>query len=302
MLANRNKARKTVEPTHCSPARFENAKRIGSCLDENDVRELAREMSITMMPDPSELLMQLHRRFGTRPGEESRWLEMNGVNIRPSVRRLLEAAFRPAKPRTWDKNPKAWLSNYDIEAVLKQYQDHLGKSRRFRFVGVFPRDFASPADGMFRASNSCVSQAMCRLSVASLRAEGISQIGIVFNLDKHNSKGSHWTAMYACIDWDARVPERFGAFYYDSIGRRPPPEMTAFAHRLRDEVADPRFVVASNGIQKQFGNTECGVFAIFFIVACLQTDMPFRAICKDLVKRDAEMHVLRSVMFRPNVL
>ena len=179
---------------------------------------------------------------------------------------------------------------------MRQYQDHLGKSQGFRFVGVFPRDFAA-IEG-----RSCVSEAMCRLNVASLRADGIGQIGIVFNLDDHTGRGSHWTSMYACIDPDARPHDRFGAFYYDSTGARPPPEMRAFMKRLGDEVGDPRFAVTHNTVRKQFGNTECGIYSMLFVVACLQTDIPFRSLCRDVMKRDSQMHGLRSVLFRPPIV
>jgi hypothetical protein len=255
-------------------------------------------------PPATALLRALHAKFGTRPGEEEGWLEKPDVASKPLVRARLEAAFRPAHPIAWLKDPHAWLSNLDIQAVMRQYELLLRPTHGFRFLGVVPRDFEAPLDPL-NPHEQCVADAICRTRVADLRRQGVRKVGIVFNLDKHTGKGSHWTAMYAGIDPNDGG-DRYGAFYYDSLGREPPAEMRRFAERLRSECAkladappSMPFRIGHNEVRKQFANTECGIYSMFFIVACVQSGRSIEDICKRLVRGDKEMHRLRSIMFRP---
>jgi Ulp1 family protease len=100
-------------------------------------------------------------------------------------------------------------------------------------------------------------------------------------------------------------PHRFGFFYYDSVGRQPPKEIREFSDKLSEEARSvfPNskipFRVAHNTIRKQFQDSECGIYSMFFVVAAVQTEIPFEQICKDVIKRDGTMHTLRRVFFRP---
>ena len=37
--------------------------------------------------------------------------------------RLKEILFSPEKPKSWNKDPNTWLTNFDIENVLNQYEE-----------------------------------------------------------------------------------------------------------------------------------------------------------------------------------
>jgi hypothetical protein len=261
---------------------------------------VAEAAGIAATFDVGELTARLHRRFGSLPGEEDRWIDAPEVRRRPGLSQRLAAAYRPTFPAEWLSNPKSWLSNLDIDAVMHQYQAHLGPTRGFRYVGLFPRDFAAPKQG-----GTCVSEAMCRLRVKDLLAEGVRQFGCVFNLDKHTGRGSHWTACYVGLEPERR-PHRFGFFYYDSVGNRPPAEMRAFGERVRAEVAEAMgpeageaFAIKHNRIRKQFLDSECGIYAMFFVVSSVQTEASFETLCRDVMRRDKDMHELRDVFFRP---
>ena len=306
-------------PTHCSPTHFANHPKRGTCLSDIDVDAIARQLlpqgrqrrTASNAASTASLLAALHERLGTRPGDEEAWLEKTEVASKPLLRARLEAAFRPAHPISWLNDPHAWLSNIDIQAVMSQYEALLRPTHGFRFLGVVPRDFETRLGGSSSNTNSsgggstCVSDAICRTHVADLRRQGVRKIGVIFNLDKHTGKGSHWTAMFAGIDpTDASAPaDRYGAFYYDSLAREPPAEMRVFAQRLRSESLQLNkkkpFRISYNGIRKQFANTECGIYSMFFLVACVQSGRSITDVCKRLVKGDREMHRLRSVMFRP---
>jgi hypothetical protein len=53
-------------------------------------------------------------------------------------------------------------------------------------------------------------------------------------------------------------------------------------------------------VRKQFLDTECGIYAMFFVVACVQTELPFERLCRDVIRHDRDMQGLRSVFFRPH--
>lgn len=304
-------------PSHCSPARFVSADETllatGSCLTAEEVLTTAQVVGVVTAADvatassaasallgfdPAALVLRLHEKLGTKPGEEDRWASNRAVSSRPGLRQRLLSAFRPTHPKAWLKEPRFWLSNLDIDAVMRQYQE-VGATRSpgFRFVGVFPRDFASPLDG-----SSCVSEAVCRLHVADELRAGVRQLGFVINLDKHTGRGTHWTSCY--VGLDPGRPGRFGLWYYDSVGRAPPAEVRAFSKRIQAEVAAALpasaadFVVSHNRVRKQFMESECGVYAMFFLVACVQTDVSFEDLCSRVMRRDNDMHALRRVFFR----
>ena len=292
--------RKTT-PTMCAPVRYRSAIRSGgSCLNDVEVRQLAevlRAPRSVLSRDAGSIRRWINAKLGTT--HESQWAETpnarEALQSAPSLSQTLTAAFRPKHPEAWLLSPRAWLSNFDIEAVMRQYEDAY---RDFRFVGVFPSDFSSPRP---YSGGQCVSAAMCALSVRGLRADGIKHVSVVFNLDKHTGSGTHWTGLY--IGLDPTVPTRFGAWYYDSTGREPMPEMVNFKERMRSEAAAefPRkqFKLWQNRKRKQFKNTECGVYAMFFIVACISTGFSVPLIARRLVHGDDEMHRLRAIFFRP---
>lgn len=287
-------------PSHCSPSHFPTFAKTGSCLTDGEVRRVAAALGIEAAPGGGDTSALIHRRLGTRPGEEHTWVALTGLTD-------LLGAFRPEHPAEWLRQPRFWLSNFDIRDVMQQYEDHMRDSHGFRFIGVFPRDFASRPGGARGAggpadAHTCVSQQMCALTVPDLVREGVRQFGIIFNLDKHTQSGSHWTACYCGLD--PRAPNRYGIWYYDSVGNSTPREMMTFMKRIQREatklhgVAQP-FALDTNRVRKQFKGTECGVYAMFFIITCVQTRLPFLQICRRVMQPDDVMFGMRSVFFRP---
>jgi len=64
-------------------------------------------------------------------------------------------AFSPKSPKDWETNK--WLSNFDIEAVLKQYKEAYPN---FDYLGPSPIDF----DEIL--GSSCVEEKLCKLNIA----------------------------------------------------------------------------------------------------------------------------------------
>ena len=295
--------------THCSPARYGSKATTldatGTCLTKDEIVEAA-QATIGLMDggrfDARTLVKRVHEALGTALGEEGKWAEAPQI-ARSTLGRKIEKAYRPEHPLEWVKDSHYWLSNFDIDAVMRQYQE---ASPSFRFVGVFPRDFSAPlgATTKGKASKVCVAEALCNLSIAEEKSKGYDEAGFVLNLDTHRGPGTHWTGCYIGMD-PVNKPHRFGFFYYDSVGRQPPKEIREFSSRLAKEAsavflrAKVPFRVAHNTVRKQFEDSECGIYSMFFIVSMVQTDLTFDEICRDVIKRDGAMHGLRRVFFRP---
>ena len=75
---------------------------------------------------------------------------------------------------------------------MKQYEK---KYPKFDFIGPSPIDYDKHL-----AYGECVWEELCEFSLKKSLSEGKTQIGIIFNLDKHNEDGSHWIAMYINAD------------------------------------------------------------------------------------------------------
>lgn len=125
--------------------------------------------------------------------------------------------FRPEMPYEWYANKNEWLSNFDIEAVMKQYM----KLGNFLFIGPVPIDFDTKLK-----FGQCVAEELCKLNLEHLYLDGIRKIGVVFNLDPHYEGGSHWVCMFSDLD-------NGGIYFFDSYGFEPEDEIRALMERIQ---------------------------------------------------------------------
>ena len=261
----------------CSPIGEKNYKKDGTCFSHAALIRLAKIWNSThststniiknvMGKSKRELWKELNKCMSPhcKDGQEFCWIQkLQGARKDPEI----AGAIKPIKPSEWYKKKYTWLSNYDIEEVMEQYQDD--PSFNYQFLGVYPIDFEAKDE-----FNKCLFEEICHLNIAKLYEKGIHYIGLITNLDKHNQSGSHWTSLFACID-----PEKpcFGAYYYDSVSRKPPPEIDAFMQKLQSQAnvitskkrLNREFKLDYNENRHQFGNSECGVFSMAYQIRWL---------------------------------
>lgn len=171
----------------------------------------------------------------------------------------LKRSFRPKKPPSWKKNPTEWLSDVDIENVLKQYTRAY---KCFAFIGPAPIDF----DAKKKNSNTCVYAALCNFQLSEYIQRGISKIGFIFNTDPHTKSGEHWISMFI------NIPKKY-IFFFDSVGNAPPKEINAFVQRVIEQgkKLSISFTYDTNeGYVHQRGNTECGVYSLYVVTHLLE--------------------------------
>jgi hypothetical protein len=194
-------------------------------------------------------------------------------------RKAMLASFRPEKPSEWKDKPTTWLDSFNIEDVMKQYEER--DDMKFDFIGPVPIDF----DSKYGAFGKCIVEELCKLNLKKQKARGIDHIGIIFNLDPHDQPGSHWVCAF--ID----IPDS-AAYYFDSYGYPPPKEVDALLKRCKDQGIKH---VYYNDIRHQRKGSECGMYCLCTII-CLLNGKSFLTICKN-IKNDDMINSFRDILF-----
>ena len=218
--------------------------------------------------DPHRILNEV-RKKNAHCGNELCWLNsLSDSELREKIR---GHAFRPLQPTEWRNKPNAWLSNYDIDAVIRQYE---AAYPDFVFLGPTPIDFDKVRD-----DGKCVTQEICGLSLSKMWDKGKRKIGVVYNLDTSDGPGTHWVSMFI----DMGDPEPF-LFYFNSTAEPMPDEVRILINRIQEQwialskrnlkdkhSATKKMIEYTNDdkVEHQHSNTECGMYSLFFIITCL---------------------------------
>ena len=272
--------------TKCNPAAFTQKHRQQqrqtkgqTCLPDDVYKTISKRLHVKT---PS----QVFEAVGCKKGEEHCLLDKAPVD-EEQKKTLRKQYLRPRRPATWEKDPDQWLSNYNIAAVMKQYEKAMPW---FRFLGVFPIDFSAP-DPYKQAGTvkQCLYKEVCALDLKKEYQRGIRGIGMVFNLDPHIEGGSHWVALYINLE---NIKKPFVG-YFDSTADKTPELISRFMRSLKLQIKT--CTLACNARTFQYGNTECGMFSIYFLI-CMIQGIPFQKFCKEAV-HDSFMLQLRTILF-----
>lgn len=232
-----------------------------------------KELAInTQTRNRNHYIRELNKRLNQMCSDEICWLRLNFVkNL--NDREINDLTFLPKGPNVGRK----WLSTTDINNVMEQYQ-HIYSG--YTFLGAVPIDFDDiPFFGIKE------------LDFNSLENQGITHIGVVFNLDEHYKSGSHWVSMF--IDF-----KKDNIYYFDSYGTMPDKRVIRFIKRIKDYITihkrQPDVYINSN--RHQYKNSECGVYSINFILRLLKGES-FDYIVKNKTSDD-QVNVCRDKYFR----
>lgn len=210
------------------------------------------------------------------------------------TKKLHKHTFKPVGP----KNTVEWLNTYNINEVFTQYEKIYPD---FKFMGAQPRDF-----------DKIKSTGIRDLDYDKLVKSGTFRLGFIFNLDEHDEAGSHWVALYADL-------LKGHVYFIDSVGEPPAKEFKVLMNRIKafceqntrkffcetnknimacrnlgnnTNTVDMRY----NTKQHQHGNSECGVYAISFILRLLDGES-FDEIVNNKIS-DEEIKLCRASYFR----
>ncbi len=176
------------------------------------------------------------------------------------------------KPRA-TKGATEWLSTTEIDAVLNQYMHFFPL---FAYLGCVPSDHFDlhPED----------------LDTIQSKMERAVTGGLVFNLDTTGGQGYHWIAVFI----DRRCPIHSTIEYFDPTGNVPTGGIKRF---LKDDLFENYNLIVNKTVHQR-GDTECGLYSIYYILQRLKGVTP-REINSSPIADDS-MIEFRSWAFRPH--
>ena len=215
------------------------------------------------------------------------WLDQDFISSSPE-KHSLENQFKPQGPN----GVNDWLSTTNISNAMRMYEKIYRGS--FKFFGPVPIDF----DALFDEIKN--------IDVIKMYYSGVRKIGFIFNLDPSNKSGSHWVALY--VDLVQDVKKGGGVYYFDSYSTSmgcPPKQIIALKERIMQGIKKLHSllgirhnpVYAYNKIRFQYGNSECGVYSMYFILQ-MARERTFENVTEGILL-DEEIQKFRSVYFRP---
>jgi hypothetical protein len=296
LIKHQIKALKSIsmKKLQCSPSHKKN-KDDFSCFSNDDLYKL-RDLWNMRHPDaiiktnePKEIWASLKKYMGSVCNKESCWLKQNFVGD-SKTRKELEDAFAPKSPNEWKKNPNEWLSSVDILDVMKQYEKAY---KCFDFIGPSPIDYDAK-----KLYGECVWNELCNFNLKDQIKNGKTKIGVIFNTDPHYLGGSHWVSLFINI-------KRKKIFYFDSAGDEIPKRIKHFVDSVIEQGKSlkPRidFEFDQNyPVEHQYGNTECGIYGLYFIVHMLE-DKINEHYLKTHILKDEYMSKFRKVYYNDDL-
>ena len=257
---NLQKTKKNFKSLNCSPCVANKKVVKNSCMTLEALMKIRDEYNKDhpdnkiMASKPVLIWHELKMRLDCK--DERCWVkEIDDRNLRTQIKNQL---FAPEHPPEWLHNKNEWLSNYDIDAIMKQYEE---KDKTFEYLASSPIDFNFIVD---KSSNTCYEETLCKFDLKTLMAAGKHKFAAVFNLDKHDESGSHWISLF--INAHKNI-----IMFFDSANGNIPTQVAQFIKTVKQQGLDNgiRFKFLRNHKQHQRGNTECGVYSIHFIVEML---------------------------------
>jgi|TARA_Y100000389_G_C17442686_1_gene509610 hypothetical protein len=228
-------------------------------------------------------------------------INVNSNLLITNIKKIEKFELKPELPNEWLKNPKEWLSNYDIDHIMFQYSNT--KKFSYRYLGTFSIDFAVKDN-----SGRCLYSNFCNINIKDdYISKKIKYIGFITNLDKHNEPGSHWTSTFINLD---HTSKSYGAYYYDSVARKTPVLIDNFLKNIKKQcdIQYPKnkFLIKYNTKQHQYADTECGMFSIIYQIRWINyllrnKNTVFKKVVNTKDLNDKNVNILRKSLYRPNL-
>lgn len=262
-----------------------------SCYTDKQLQELkvrwnARHPDAPVKSsDPKTIHEELADKLKDVCNKETCWLKQKSA-FGGKLSSDMADSFAPSSPAQWKKNPNEWLSSVDIMKVMRQYEKAY---KCFDFIGPSPIDFDKQ-----KLHGECVWEELCHFDVAKWLDQGKTKVGMIFNTDPHDKPGQHWISMFVNL-------KKGQIFFFDSTGDPPPKEITALVKRIQAQGAAMQPPIhfqydSSEGVEHQYGDTECGIYSLFFLVHMLEDKLTAHYL-KTHILKDEYMQKFRKIYF-----
>ena len=218
------------------------------CMDPDNVNELKNILSV-----------EHFKQIKSKTLSEKAKLEILETYYpdNKTVNRLVSQYFLPKGPL---KN--AWLSNQDIDRVNKNVFEQTYKDK-YKYLGT---QFCIDINKKFIFEK--------RRRKKGKHIQSCPFFGLVFNTARCDASGEHWVSLF--VD---TTTYPYSYFYYDSVGTDASLDMknvvlkninTGLLLAARKESKEDEINLTTNFIQHQSGNSECGVYSLYFIESMLK--------------------------------
>lgn len=255
----KKKLQKTVKQLNCSPLVKSKKVVSTSCMTPEVLLKIRDEYNKDhsnkiIATKPALIWHELRMKLNCQ--DERKWInEIDDAKLRSQIKKQL---FAPEHPPEWFKNKNEWLTNFDIDMVMEQYEM---ENKDFKYLGTTPIDYDYIVD---TSSQTCVEDQLCKFNLKELMSQGKRRFASVFNLDKHDQSGSHWVSVF--IDVNKRI-----IMFFDSASGSVPKKITEFINHVKEQglKENTEFKYITGKKKHQYGGTECGVYSIHFIIEML---------------------------------
>lgn len=161
--------------------------------------------------------------------------------------------FRPKMPEDIADDYTKWISNFDIEAVLRQHHEETPGVYSY---GAIPIDF----------KDCSVSSDLCKINLKQHVDKGEHKLAMVFNTDDSKGPGQHWFAMYVDVE-GVNLDSQPGIYFFDSFASKPMKEVKELIEKIKKQGSELNkdFVVTVNDKRLQKNTFSCGFYSIHFL-------------------------------------
>jgi hypothetical protein len=163
------------------------------------------------------------------------WVNLDFIKIINDNKLKQKLMYFTFKPKLF-KNRSQLLNTNDIDNVMKQYENAYPN---FYYIGTHACDFYK------------------YIKIDFQKIVSTQKVGIIFNLDNIKLPGSHWTSCFI-NNLTSNI------YYFDSEGYSPNKCIFTFLKMLLSY--NNKYTLYINTKRHQKGNTECGVYSIYFLL------------------------------------
>ena len=193
------------------------------------------------------LISEMKKRF---KGDQKDWVnEKFAQSMNKDLKHMLSKdVFRPKGP----KKQFEWMSSLDMNDVMRQYEHYYPD---FKYLGSVPIDFDDI--DFYNIKN---------INYNELIKNGKTKFGMIINNQTHSQGGQHWFCLYFnLISGDI--------FFVDSANSKPMDAVNNYVEKIKKflKSKDIEAEYKINTVEHQQGNSECGVYSMYFILRFLKT-------------------------------
>lgn len=259
---NEKQIRETFTSVNCSPSNSNNSY---TCYSDVTLMLLKNEWNSSNNPDkittsnPKKIWLFFKEKFKKDCSDEICFLNPSFISQSNKLN-IINETFAPIAPKSWSKNINEWLSDDDISKVLNQYEK---KYSNYKSLGPSAIDYDTIIYG-----NQSVCNKLSKFDLSVHKNNKIDYISVVFNLDKHNKSGSHWVCLFMDLI-------KHHIYYFNSTGSKIPKNIKQFVKKIQDQSNGSYIFKQNYPVNHQKGNTECGMYVLYFIIELLTKKKTF---------------------------